>query len=80
VASTKGQIMLNEFAAGLLAVNMTREFSRSGFPDAPVVPERDRVSRRIRAARALHRLADRLDNTFDITIDPTAIRGRPRQA
>ncbi len=75
--------MLNEIAFGLLAVGKTREFSRSGYPDAPVVPEREGVRRealRVRAATALHRLADRLDNTFDVTIDAKVASGRPREA
>jgi len=49
-----------------IAVRVTRDHARSALPDAPVIddtaaPPRPRQERRIRVARALRRLADRLE-------------------
>ncbi|HWM00029.1 MAG TPA: hypothetical protein VNP20_22010 [Nocardioidaceae bacterium] len=49
-----------------IAVRVTRDHAQSALPDAPVIddtvaPPRPRHERRIRVARALRRLADRLE-------------------
>ena len=54
--------MLIYYAVGRLGVQLTREASRSALPNAPVVRERhaEPAVFRVRAAGALHRLADRI--------------------
>jgi hypothetical protein len=69
--------MIIEYAVGRLGVQQAAEASQSALPNAPVVP--DRVPRmaavRIRAAGALHRLADRI-----VPIDTRAGHGPLRPA
>ena len=54
--------MLIYYALGRLGVQQAREASQSALPDAPVIPEQQPqpAAVRIRAADALHRLADRI--------------------
>jgi len=52
--------------ASEIAVRITREHAQSGLPNAPVIddtppPARPRHHRRLRVARALRHLADRLE-------------------
>jgi len=69
--------MIDHYAAGRLGVWQAREASQSALPDAPVIPDRqsDPAQFRIRAAGALHRLADRIG-----PIDGRAAHGSPVQA
>jgi hypothetical protein len=53
--------MLIYYAVGRLGVQQAREASRSALPDAPVIVDlRPPRTARLRAADALHRLADRI--------------------
>ena len=48
--------------ATILAVQLTRQHARSAMPDAPMLPESQPKPRlRTRTARALRRVADRMD-------------------
>jgi hypothetical protein len=69
--------MIDHYAAGALGVQQAREASQSALPDAPVIPDRhpDPAQFRIRAAGALHRLADRIG-----PIEARAAERRPLRA
>jgi hypothetical protein len=48
--------------ATILAVQLTRQHANSAMPDAPVLPDTEpRTRLRTRTARALRRVADRMD-------------------
>jgi hypothetical protein len=69
--------MLIYYALGRLGVQQAREASHSALPNAPVVPDGHPgpAAYRIRTARVLHRLADRIG-----PVDARAGHGTLRQA